>query len=939
MHLLKLIILTFFVISSSFCNELNLTLEEKEYLKNNQPIKLHNEMNWPPYNFNENGVPKGFSIDYMNLLAKKVGMEIEYIHNKTWNEFMEMLKNNEIDSIINISKNQERSKYFNFTSVFHTAANAIYVQNGNEHIDTLKKLEGKTIVMPKGFFAQQLLAKHYPNIKQILVKDSLEALRMLSLGKADATVGKKNVLDYIISNRNISGVIATNYVDDNRLVSLVRMATNKDNKHLNSILEKGQKAISDEEILTLKRKWFGSNNLHELNNILTYDEKMYLKNKNTIKMCNIPDLIPIEFYEDNKIKGITIDTLKLVENRLNTKFESILVENFNEAIKNLQNGTCDIIPSVSKSDELVEFSTLTSPVLNYKYAIITQKGKPVVQNIEEVITKTMAKKSTDQLLKLLKSNYPDIQIKETKSDYETLEAVNSGKVYFAIEALPIASYYMSRYALNDIFISRYTNMPFTTSIAVSNSEKNLLNILNKALSTISEDEHTKIFNKWTNMPIKEEFDYSLLWKVFGVVFIIFLILSYRQVILDKHNQKLQLANNEIEKKTKELAKQKELFEKIYSKSADGVLLIKNEAIVDCNEASLNILNIFKDDLLGKKIEDISPKKQFNGLNSKELAKIKIQEALNKGICSFEWIHKTKKQNKSSWIEIVLTSIEIDNEPVIHAVIRDINKRKKMESDLEILTLKLEDKIKQEMKKNQEKTTQLIQQSRLAQMGEMISMIAHQWKQPLTAISATTNNLLLKQLLNNPITKEELKNELELINDYSQHLSSTIDDFRDFFKRDKEKEITTLEDLIGKSINIIKTSFDSKDIILTTKFKYNKKIEIYATEVQQVILNLLKNAEDILIDKNITEKRVKISTYEDNKYAIIEVSDNGGGIEPQILGKIFDPYFTTKKSKEGSGLGLYMSKTIINEHCNGLLKVENAHEGAIFKIYLPKKDFI
>ncbi|GGD48990.1 hypothetical protein GCM10012288_23860 [Malaciobacter pacificus] len=665
---------------------------------------------------------------------------------------------------------------------------------------------------------------------------------------------------------------------------------------------------------------------------------MYLKNKNTIKMCNIPDLIPIEFYEDNKIKGITIDTLKLVENRLNTKFESILVENFNEAIKNLQNGTCDIIPSVSKSDELVEFSTLTSPVLNYKYAIITQKGKPVVQNIEEVITKTMAKKSTDQLLKLLKSNYPDIQIKETKSDYETLEAVNSGKVYFAIEALPIASYYMSRYALNDIFISRYTNMPFTTSIAVSNSEKNLLNILNKALSTISEDEHTKIFNKWTNMPIKEEFDYSLLWKVFGVVFIIFLILSYRQVILDKHNQKLQLANNEIEKKTKELAKQKELFEKIYSKSADGVLLIKNEVIVDCNEASLNILNITKKKLLNKSFEDISPKKQSNGIYSKELSKIRINEALNKGICSFEWIHLDSNKNKS-WIEVVLTSIEIDNEPVIHAVIRDINKRKKMESDLEILTLKLEDKIKQEMKKNQEKTTQLIQQSRLAQMGEMISMIAHQWRQPLTAISATTNNLLLKQLLNNPITKEELKNELELINDYSQHLSSTIDDFRDFFKRDKEKEITTLEDLIGKSINIIKTSFDSKDIILTTKFKYNKRIEIYATEVQQVILNLLKNAEDILIDKNITEKRVKISTYEDNKYAIIEVSDNGGGIEPQILGKIFDPYFTTKKSKEGSGLGLYMSKTIINEHCNGLLKVENAHEGAIFKIYLPKKDFI
>ncbi len=937
MNLFKFLIFFTALFSVLFAKEVDLTKEELQYIKDNQPIKLHNEMNWPPYNFNEKDQPKGFSIDYMNLLAKKVNMEIEYISGKTWDEFMEMLKNNEIDSIINISKNKQRSESFNFTNVFHTAANAIYVQNGNEHLDTLKKLEGKTIVVPKGFFAQQLLEKYYPKIKQIHVNDSLEALRALSLGKAEATVGKKNVLDYIISTRNISGVVPTNYVDDNRLVSLVRMATNKNNKYLNSILEKGQKSITDEEILQLKRKWFGVSNFNLKKNILTKDERFYLNNKSVIKMCNVPHLRPIEFVEDGKVKGITVDTLKIIEKKINKKFEPVIVNDFKQAITYLKNGLCDIIPSVSKSDELVEASYLTKPVLNYKLAIITQKGKPVVQSIEDIIDKPMAKKSGSELIKLFQSNYPDIKILETNSDYETLEAVNSNRVYFAIEPLPIAAYYMSKYTLNNIFISRYTNMPLTTSIAVNNQDMMLLNILNKALETITEDEQTKILNKWSNIPIKEAFDYSILWKVISVIVLILLVIAYRQNILNKHNQKLQLANNEIEKKTEELAKQKELFEKLYNKSADGVLLIKDERIIDCNEASLKILDIDKDNLLNKKLSDISPIIQPCDEYSAKISKNKIQESLQKGICSFEWVHTTIQKNES-WIEVVLTSIEIDTQPVIHAVIRDINNRKKMEKELEILTSKLEDRIKEEVKKNEEKTTQLIQQSRLAQMGEMISMIAHQWRQPLTAISATSNNLLLKLFLNEQINRNELKVELELINDYSQHLSSTIDDFRNFFKRDKEKESTTLEELINKSINIIKTSFESKNIILNTRYKYNKKIELFATEVQQVILNLLKNAEDILIEKNINTKRIEISTYKEQEYAIIEISDNGGGIKTDIIEKIFDPYFTTKKSKEGSGLGLYMSKTIINEHCKGLLEVENSNEGAIFKIYLPiKKD--
>ena len=931
---MKFIFIFIFLISFLNANNynINLTNEEELFLQKNQPLRLHNEDYWPPYNFNENNIPKGFVIDYMNLIANKLGIKVEYISGHSWNEFMEMLKTNQIDAIINISKNKQREEFFEFTNVYHIAANAIYVKKGNEDIDSLEKLEGKTIVMPKGFYAQQLLEEYYPQIKQILVNDSLEALKLLSLGKADATIDKKNVLDYIISTKNISEVVATNYVNDDRLVSYISIAVSKDKTILKSILNKAQDSITDRELLDLKRKWFGNNEIIDNKSFLSKEEKNYISNNNIIKMCNILNLKPIEFYENEKIQGINIDLLNLIGKKINVKFENIIVKDYQTAKKYLEDKTCDILPTIYQEKNLKNI-LFTNPLLSDKLAIITQKGKPVVQDVNGVLNKTMAKKYNSENLDILKNNYPNINILETKSDYDTFEAVNSNKVYYAIEALPVVTYYMSKYALNNIFISRYTDILLTSQIAISKDNILLYNIFNRAIEQISENEHNEIFNKWTNFSINMPFDYSIVWKISLGVFIILLIIAYRQSILNKHNKTLRIINNEIEKKNRQIAKQKELFEKLYNKSSDGVLLLKNKKITDCNEAATKILHYSKEELIGKYFYEISPKFQADGQSSNLKSINKINEALKNGISSFEWMH-TSKDHKKLWIDIVLTSIEINNNLVIHTVIRDINKRKEMERKLEVLTYDLEERIKKEIEKNKEKTAQLIQQSRFAQMGEMISMIAHQWRQPLTAITATTNNLLLKNILNKEVPKEILEEELNLITEYTQHLSFTIDDFRNFFKSDNEKVDSKIEDIIEKAINIIKTSFEAKDINLITNYKFNENINIYTTEIQQVILILLKNAEDALVDNEIKNKTIEIITYKENDFAIIEIQDNAGGIASDIIYKIFDPYFSTKKAKEGTGIGLYMSKMIINDHCKGEITASNNQDGAIFKIKLP-----
>ncbi len=214
------------------------------------------------------------------------------------------------------------------------------------------------------------------------------------------------------------------------------------------------------------------------------------------------------------------------------------------------------------------------------------------------------------------------------------------------------------------------------------------------------------------------------------------------------------------------------------------------------------------------------------------------------------------------------------------------------------------------------------------------MIAHQWRQPLAAISSTSIGINLKATLGT------LNNEsaIELsgkISSYAQHLSSTIDDFREFFKSNKEKRETTYDELLKNVLDIIETSIVNKNIKITQDLNCNIKFSTYSNEMKQVILNLIKNAEDALIETKANNPTINISTFEENNQLIMEVSDNAGGITPEIIDNIFDPYFSTKKEKNGTGLGLYMSKTIIEEHIYGKLSVLNNKDGAVFRIALKK----
>jgi len=261
--------------------------------------------------------------------------------------------------------------------------------------------------------------------------------------------------------------------------------------------------------------------------------------------------------------------------------------------------------------------------------------------------------------------------------------------------------------------------------------------------------------------------------------------------------------------------------------------------------------------------------------------------------------------------------------------------KRKEEKLKMLNANLHRKIKIGIEEAQKKDRAMLHQSRLARLGTMISMIAHQWRQPLSEVSGILMELetaIKFKKLDEKLVIEGIKESDQLLN----YMSNTIDDFKNFFKPSKEKEDFILQDACTNALSIVQASLNDYGIAIDISFDKKTVINGYPREFSQVILNLLLNSRDVFEDKNVNDPRINLSTKQTDNYVYITIKDNAGGITEENINIIFEPYFTTKSSSKGTGLGLYMSKMIIEKNMNGQLNVRNEDNGAVFEIILRAK---
>jgi PAS domain S-box-containing protein len=302
----------------------------------------------------------------------------------------------------------------------------------------------------------------------------------------------------------------------------------------------------------------------------------------------------------------------------------------------------------------------------------------------------------------------------------------------------------------------------------------------------------------------------------------------------------------------------------------------------------------------------------------------------------EWrgeFHNRRKDGSLYWENASIAPVKNEKGEIIHfvAVKEDITRRKAAEEALLTLNETLEQRVREEVAKNREKDHLLIRQSRLASMGEMIGNIAHQWRQPLNALGLVLSNIqdaYAHNELDQPLLDESVATGERLIG----KMSATIDDFRNFFKPDREKIPFNLAGTVRDALTVIDSSFKGNRIKVVLNVEHDATVLGFPNEYAQVVLNILGNAKDAIHAHNIADGKVEIDIGRDGDQAYVAIRDNGGGIPLEIQEKIFDPYFTTRD--KGTGIGLYMSKMIIENNMNGRIEVCNIGEGAEFKIYTP-----
>ncbi|WP_417334478.1 sensor histidine kinase [Halarcobacter sp.] len=269
--------------------------------------------------------------------------------------------------------------------------------------------------------------------------------------------------------------------------------------------------------------------------------------------------------------------------------------------------------------------------------------------------------------------------------------------------------------------------------------------------------------------------------------------------------------------------------------------------------------------------------------------------------------------------------------IVYALLR-VKEAYRLNKELKQLNEKLEQRVQEELAKRKTNEALLIQQSRSAALGEMISNIAHQWRQPLNAVSLNVQNLdfLYK---NKQLTDEQMERSVKKITFLTLNMSQTIDDFRNFFKPEKIKHSFDINNTVKKAIRIVDASFETLNIKIDFKVN-NNNYEVFGfeNEYSQVIVNILTNSKDTFIERDIENPLIEIELIKNDDNVDLILKDNAGGISKEIFPKIFDPYFSTKES--GTGIGLYMSKMIIEKSMDGNLSAENIDDGLKFIISVP-----
>ncbi len=398
--------------------------------------------------------------------------------------------------------------------------------------------------------------------------------------------------------------------------------------------------------------------------------------------------------------------------------------------------------------------------------------------------------------------------------------------------------------------------------------------------------------------------------------VIFLFSKRYSTAVQQHREELHGISRDLEWNITKRMEVETYYKTLFNVANDAILISNDQAYVECNQKAVEMFGLPREELLKRTILDCSPELQPDGVRSSErLAEI-LRDSRNGKQNVFRWSF-IRADGVEFPASVGLTSFTLNDRDLVLSSIRDISKR-----------------VDAEM--------QLMQAQKMAAVGEMLGAIAHQWRQPLNTLSTYISSLQAAHY-NGMLSKEVVERVVTGASDQISFMSKTIDDFRNFFKPSKTKGPVDILKAVISAVKLMEAQMRHNRINLTvTNQAGTNSLMVfgYQGEFIHVLVNILANAKDAILENDerrpgSTERLINIAVSQTAETAIIEIADSGGGIPEHLLPKIFNPYYTTKSTSSGTGMGLYMSKMIVEKEMEGEIKAENTRNGAKFTITLAK----
>lgn len=900
----------------------NITATEKAWLATHTTVRVQLAEDWAPYNYIEQGEPKGYVNEYVLLLAETLGITIDFVGGHSWKEYLAMLDDGQIDCISNMTITPERRKRYLFSKEpVVEVINGLLTLKHHSSQANLEKLQGKRLAVAKGYAHEELLSRYYPDIDLLTTENLLDSILQVVAGNADAAIGAHEVFNYYIRQNHFNEVISAP-INDNRFFPVAphHLAVHPDNKPLLSLLDKAASSVDAAELTRLRERWY-STKKEKIYLQFSPSEQAYLAEKKQLKLCADPDWMPMESIREGRHIGMAADYMQLLENRLGVDIRLVPTTSWQQTLDFAESRACDIISLAMSTPKRRLFLNFSAPLFTAPLVVATKASSPFIADFGALKGERVGVKKDYAFGHVLKEKYPEIDIVSVDTVEHGLGMVQDGRIHGFIGSLPKLVYTIQKKFPAGLKIAGNIGEDLELRMGLRNDEPLLLTAMDKAIASLSPEEHQEILNRWISVKYEEGVDYRLITRILVGGAILFALLLYRQVTLRGFNKELQQRNREIVKQAELLQKTQQkllLTQHAVDSSSFPIFWIHYDLdsgkghIVHANTAASTSLGYTVDELL-----HVEPARIAGCLATMENKQPPAAGHNNLSSPPATAFHR--KDGSSFPAELHDSTFVYEEKQYRFIFFYDITMQQEMEAKLH-RSMKME------------------------AVGLMAGGVAHDLNNILSGVISYPELLLLELEKNSP-----LRPQIEAIKRSGEQAAAIVDDLLTM-----ARGIAAVRQTANFN-DILQEYLDSPEFRQLQKRFPRVRYSLHlATELENIycsvlhmkksVMNLITNA----YEASPSEGTVVLSTFNRHlerplasknylpagTYAVFQVQDTGPGIPDSVISHIFEPFYSKKEmGKSGTGLGLAIVWNSAQDH-GGSVLVENNSTGVKFELYLP-----